>query len=699
MFKKEGINSDYKCWLKYYEIEDEYLGRYKKWLENIIVPKNKGGTDSAEEEIVKSIIAELKTGFYKLIGEKVVPHSGDPACSGFILADILDSRDLIREGLTVQEREEINRDGFLIKHYDSGPKEGLVITAKTYRGLLYGVFHFFRLLQEKRELRKLNLLENPDNKLRIINHWDNLDGSIERGYAGKSIFYENNELKENEDRWHDYARLLGSVGINGIVINNVNVSRAASDLLDDKLNMVEKLNTVFRKYGLKVYISINFASPCEDDEIGTADPLKESVQNWWKKKVNNIYNRIPDFGGFLVKADSEGRPGPFTYDRSHAEGANMLARILKSHGGVLIWRCFVYDCQQDWRDYSTDRARAAYDNFMPLDGEFEDNVLLQIKNGPMDFQVREPVSPLLGAMKQTNQLLELQITQEYTGQQIHVCYLVPQWKEILEFDTRARGETSRVKRVVDGSVHDFSLSGMVGVGNVGSDMNWTGHTLAQANLFGFARLAWDPDLSAEKITRRWCRYTLGEDREVNAKTAQILLKSWETYEKYTAPLGVGWMVNPGHHYGPNVDGYEYSRWGTYHRADIHGIGVDRTVKTGTGFTEQYFAAKKELYEDPETCPDELLLFFHHLPYIYKLDSGKTIIQHIYDTHFEGVEQVKEFIDIWSQLSDELEPAIFKNVQKRLKQQLESAREWRDVINTYFYRKTGFPDEKHRKIYK
>jgi alpha-glucuronidase len=365
---------------------------------------------------------------------------------------------------------------------------------------------------------------------------------------------------------------------------------------------------------------------------------------------------------------------------------------------VVIWRCFVYNCRQDWRDRSTDRARAAYDNFKPLDGQFHNNVMLQIKNGPMDFQVREPVSPLFGAMPNTNQVLELQITQEYTGQQRHVCYLVPQWKEILDFDTYVAGEGSHVHSVVDGSLFPYAYSGMAAVSNIGADVNWTGHTLAQANLYGYGRLAWNPRLTTDEITEDWIRLTFGDDPDVVANVRHILNRSWPVYESYTAPLGVGWMVNPGHHYGPNVDGYEYSAWGTYHFADHEGIGVNRTLKDGTGYTAQYVSPNADMYETVEACPDELLLFFHHVHYTHRLHSGKTVIQHIYDTHFDGVDQAAQLVETWKDLQEKIDEKRYADVLAKLEDQVDHAREWRDVINTYFYRKSGIADEQGRPIF-
>jgi alpha-glucuronidase len=424
------------------------------------------------------------------------------------------------------------------------------------------------------------------------------------------------------------------------------------------------------------------------------------VAEFWKKQCALIYQYVPDFGGFVVKADSEHRPGPFTYGRNHADGANLLARALKPHGGIVLWRCFVYNCTQDWRDRKTDRARAAYDHFMPLDGQFDDNVCLQIKNGPMDFQVREPVSPLLGAMERTNQILELQIAQEYTGQQRHLCCLIPQWKHYLEFKTFATqaADGTPLKRVADGSAFKRPLSGITAVSSVGADLCWTGHVLAQSNLFGFGRLAWNPDLDAATIVQEWIRLSFELDAAAEATLAAMLLDSWEIYESYTAPLGVGWMINPDHHYGPNVDGYEYSRWGTYHFADRDGIGVDRTVKSGTAYSSQYRSPNAALYESTGTCPDDLILFFHHVPYSHRLHSGKTVIQHIYDSHFEGAARADKLLSDWETLRPQVDPGRYALVEARLKEQSAHAKEWRDIINTYFLRKSGVPDSQGRKIF-
>jgi alpha-glucuronidase len=592
----------------------------------------------------------------------------------------------------------LGNEGFIIKRCRSGDTDQTIIAAKSGAGALYGVFALIRHILCGTFSENTYMLQNPAIKLRMLDQWDNMDGSIERGYAGSSIFYKDGQITTDLKRVEDYARLMSSVGLNGIALNNVNVHSHETRLITkEQLPKVAKLADIFRKYGIRIFLSINYSSPIELGGLDTADPLDARVQAWWCEKAAEIYGYIPDFGGFLVKADSEFRPGPFTYGRNHADGANMLAAALKPYGGLVIWRCFVYNCRQDWRDRTTDRANAAYDNFMPLDGCFDDNVFLQIKNGPMDFQVREPVSPLIGGLKKTNFMLELQVTQEYTGQQRHLCYLAPMWKNVLEFDTYSRGEGSTVARLLSEPA-DGMLTGIAAVSNIGDDMNWTGHDLAQANLYCYGRLAWDPWLSAEEIAREWTMQTFGSDPAVIDTITGMLLDSYHIYESYTVPLGIGWMVNPGHHYGPNVDGYEYSAWGTYHRSDHKGLGIDRSVANGTGFAGRYFPPNSAMYEKIDTCPEELLLFFHKVEYTHRLKSGVTLIQHIYDSHFEGAARAAELIDRWKSVEGRIDPGSFERVLERLKEQAEHACEWRDVINSYFYRKSGIPDAKSRPIY-
>ncbi|MCL6589367.1 MAG: alpha-glucuronidase [Firmicutes bacterium] len=679
-----------QCWLEYRRITNrEWLDKNGGWFRNLVTVET--------NPVLEAAVAELRRGVQDMLG--ISPVFSSTVQKQAVLAGTVAGFPLIASLLDAVEKARMEEEGFALKTVEGLEGSYLVIAGKSAKGALYGVFQLLRLMAFQRDLGGLNLVENPKNPLRLMNQWDNLDGNIERGYAGRSIFYRENQISGDSGRIKDYARLLASIGLNGIVINNVNVHEFETRLISrEYLPGVAKLADVFRSYGIRIYVSINFAAPIRIGGLATADPLDPEVRQWWRAKAAEIYGYIPGFGGFLVKADSEFNPGPYQYQRSHADGANMLAEALEPYGGLVIWRCFVYNCLQDWRDRNTDRARAAYDNFKPLDGLFKDNVVLQVKNGPMDFQVREPVSPLLGGMERTNETVELQITQEYTGQQRHLCYLVPMWKETLDFDTQARGKGSAVKKVVDGSLFGRKNCGMAGVSNIGDDPNWTGHHLAQANLYGFGRLAWNPDLAAEEIAAEWVRQTFTNDEMVVAAISDILLRSWRIYEKYTAPLGIGWMVNPGHHYGPNVDGYEYSKWGTYHRADCKGIGIDRTVKSGTGYTSQYHPPVAAMYDSLETCPEELLLFFHHVPYTHRLKSGETVIQHIYNTHFEGVEEAAGLKEKWLTLRGKIDAERFDQVLRRLEEQVEHAKEWRDQINTYFYRKTGIPDKKGRKIY-
>ena len=570
--------------------------------------------------------------------------------------------------------------------------KGLQIIAADHAGLLYGVYWLLTSLQAGEQPSSLNILSAPAVQRRILNHWDNIDGTIERGYSGKSIFFRDGHLNYSPKRIRDYARLLASVGINQIAINNVNVTHQSAKLItEEMLPKLKELAAIFRPYHIQLVVSIHFESPVLLGGLPTADPKDERVAAWWQEAATRVYRYIPDFGGFLVKADSEFRGGPAALGRSQADGANVIAKALAPHNGILYWRCFIYNCMQDWRDTKTDRPKAAYDTFMPLDGKFDENVILQVKYGPTDFQVREPNSPLLGAMKKTRQAIEFQVTQEYTGQQIDLYALAPQWQEIFEAPV---SDTCNTKSLIG---NRNRIDTIAAVSNVGDDENWTGHTLAQANLYAFGRMAWDPGLTARQVTEEWVRLTFGNDPALIKAISGMMLASRLTYEKYNAPLGIGWMVAINSHYGPSVDGYEYMKWGTYHRADHKAIGIDRT-ESGTGYTAQYHPYLNALYSSKDTCPEELLLFFHRLPYDYKLKSGKTLLQHIYDTHFEGVAEVEGFIDTWASLKDKLPESVWSSVSARLARQLENAREWRDVVNTYFFRKTGIPDAKGRQIF-
>ncbi|MEU6432178.1 alpha-glucuronidase [Microbispora sp. NPDC046973] len=610
----------------------------------------------------------------------------------------------------------IGAEGYLLARRDGVT----VVLADDPAGLLYGLFHVVRLGERAFAGERQAERHRPAMRRRMLDHWDNVDvhpvtGQVERGYAGGSIFWRNGAPRGDLARVRAYARLLAACGVNAISVNNVNVRATEARLLTDRLGDVAAIADVVRPYGIRVHLSVSFASPVVLGGQASADPLDEGVRKWWARVTERVYDAIPDFGGYVVKADSEGEPGPFAYGRDHADGANLLAEALEPFGGVVHWRAFVYDHRQDWRDRSTDRARAAYDNFAPLDGRFRDNVILQVKHGPIDFQVREPVSPVIAAMPATRLAVELQVTQEYTGQQRHVCHLPPMWREVLGFRPWGPDGTA-VADIAAGAAGDGG--GLVGVSNVGDDPYWTGHPLAQANLYAFGRLAWAPSTDPAAILDEWIDLTFaptargdtkpaatgetgpaatGETEPLRRTLHAIMDDSWRTYERYTAPLGVGFMVRPGHHYGPDVDGYEYTPWGTYHFADRDGVGVDRTRATGTGFTGQYPPPWSEVYESLDRCPDELLLFFHHVPYGHVLHSGSTVIQHIYDTHFEGAEQAAEARRRWEEAAGLFDPDLHARVKELFDEQVRCAEEWRDQINAYFFRKSGVPDVRGRRI--
>ena len=523
-------------------------------------------------------------------------------------------RALKREGAEVICKPDLG-DNYQIETLD----KRMIVTGGE-RGVLYGTYRLLTALAAGEQ--PPSGMQQPVYELRMINCWDNADGSVERGYAGRSLFFDGGELSYDPRRIRQLGRMLASVGINVLCINNVNVSYPANLLIMPQgLPKVAALAELLRPFGVRLMLSVDYASPTYDG-VPTADPLDEQVQAWWSQCANAVYEAIPDLAGFLVKADSEHRPGPYTYGRDHAQGANMLARALKPHGGALVWRCFVYNCKQDWRDTTVDRPKAAYEHYAYLDGQFDDNVILQIKHGPFDFQVREPLSPLLLAMPSTAKAMELQLAQEYTGHQIDLYAMPGMWKELYE------------------ALPTKSIRALVAVGNLGSDKNWTGHAFAQLNLFAFGCYAWDPQQDNEALIRRWCRLSYALPREQEERLCQALTMSRDVYEQYTAPLGIGWMVNPHVHYGPSPDGYEYAPWGTFHKADRNAVGIDRT-ENGTNYLGQYPPQLRALYESPDRCPDKLLLFFHRLPYGYRMRDGRTLIQRIYDDHFEGLERAGE----------------------------------------------------------
>ena len=608
-------------------------------------------------------------------------------------AIVLGTAEEFRESNGRAGTAKIAPEGFVLQWEGAERKSDVEIIGGSDRGVLYGAFALLRTLASRGEVPPAGLREAPAMPIRWTDEWDNPDGSIERGYAGRSIFFDNGHARQNLAPVAEYARLLASVGINGCDINNVN---AAPVLLQpEMLKELARIADAMRPWGVRMALSVDLASPQKIGGLATYDPLDPAVKRWWNDKVDEIYALIPDFAGFTVKADSEGQPGPASFGRSPADAANTLAAALAPHGGVVMYRAFVYNHHLDWRDPKADRARAAYDIFHPLDGDFAPNVIVQIKYGPIDFQAREPVSPLFGGLQKTNDAMEVQVTQEYTGQQRHLVYLAPMWKEILDFDMRAGNRATPVKDLIAGKAFHRPLGGMVAVACVGQD-GWLGSPLARANLYAFGRLAWNPNLSAEQIAAEWARLTLSSDPAVVSTVVKMLMQSWPAYEKYTGPLGLQTLTDiTGSHYGPNVEASERNGWGQWHRDDREGVGMDRTVATGTGFAGQYPPAVAKVYEKLNTCPDNLLLFFHHVPYTFRLHSGETVIQYLYNSHYQGAEHAANLVREWDSLKGRIDGKIFDEMRARLVYQAGHAIVWRDAVVQYFLKMSGIPDDQGR----
>ena len=561
----------------------------------------------------------------------------------------------------------LGKEGYTIR-----TSEGkTVLEAATEQGLLYATYHLLRLQAEGADCTRLDIQEKPAFDIRVLNHWDNLDGTIERGYAGRSLWKWEKLTDSVSARYREYARANASVGINGTVLNNVNASPEI--LSTDYLQKVRKLADVFRPYGIKVYLSVNFASPMKLGGLSTADPLDEEVARWWKEKVQEIYGLIPDFGGFLVKANSEGQPGPCDYGRTHAEGANMLAEALKTYGGIVMWRAFVYSPSD------ADRAKQAYLEFQPLDGRFRDNVMVQVKNGPIDFQPREPYSPLFGAMPHTPLMVEFQITQEYLGHSNHLAYLATMWKEFYHY------------------VQPSSLKGVAGVVNVGDHVNWCGHDFAQANWYAYGRLAWNPDLSAEEIAREWLAQTFTTDRRFVEPMTQVMMDSREAVVDYMMPLGLHHIFAWGHHYGPEpwceVPGAR-ADWlpSYYHQADKEGLGFDRS-RSGSDAVSQYPDSLARVFDSLEQCPEEYLLWFHHVNWNQKLRSGRSLWDELCYKYQKGVDEVRAFQRIWKDMRPYVDAERYQAVAERLDIQARDAVWWKDACLEYFrtFSKKKYPE--------
>jgi alpha-glucuronidase len=674
-----------EAWLRYAPLEESVRVKYQSLPSSVVVV--------GDSVVLQTAQAEMVRGVRGMLGKTLREGGGQIQEASIVLGTVSDLR---AAGIDLKASPELgtNNDGFWIKTARIAGFSSIVITSSNDRGVLYGVFATLSRMARNQDVAGVDGAQQPYAPIRWVDQWDNLDGRIERGYAGPSIFFDGGNVRTDLTRARNYARLLASLGINGCTINNVNANPKV--LEDSFLPQFARVADVFRPWGVRVSISVNLSSPKAIGGLDTFDPLDPRVEEWWRKKVDAIYRLVPDFGGFVVKADSEGQLGPSTYNRTAADAANMIARALKPHGGVVFYRAFVYNHHLDWQQPKNDRAKAAYDNFHPLDGKFDDNVVIQIKNGPIDFQVREPASPLFAGLRSTNQAIELQITQEYLGQQRHLCFLAPMWKEVLDFDKRMDEGHTPVKDLVAGRVFHHALGGFVGVANVGMDTNWLGHPLAMANLYAFGRLAWNPNLTANEIAAEWTELTFGHDPLVVSTVTSMLLSSWNTYESYTGPLGAGTLTDiTGSHYGPGVGSSERNGWGQWHRADHEGIGMDRSVATGTGYSWQYPPAVAKLYESTATTPDELLLFFHHVPYTYTLHSGKSVIQHIYDSHYAGAERAQQYVQQWKALRGHIDDERYAATLERLEYQAGHAIVWRDAVCNWFLHMSGIADAKGR----
>ncbi|HEY1658423.1 MAG TPA: alpha-glucuronidase family glycosyl hydrolase [Candidatus Sulfotelmatobacter sp.] len=671
------------AWLRYVPLTPQERVQYESFPDHVIV--------SEGSELFTSAKQELAGGIQSMLGKRLRFDSSTISRPAVVIGTVRQFHKLAPE---IDLPQELRGDGFWLVSRRVHGVPCIIIAGGNDRGLLYGVFALLRTIAEQRNISSLNDLEQPSAPLRWVNQWDNLDGSIERGYAGRSIFFDNGAVLPDLTRVSEYARLLTSVGINGCVVNNVNADPRI--LATDFIPQLAQIADVFRPWGIRLGISVDLSTPKSTGALDTFDPLDSRVKTWWRKKFDDLYAAIPDFGGVVVKADSEGRLGPSSYNRTQADAANLIARALKPHGGIVFYRAFVYDHHLDWRDLKNDRAKAAYDIFHPLDGKFDDNVIIQIKYGPIDFQVREPVSPLFGGLEHTNAGIELQITQEYTGQQRHTVFLVPMWKQILDFDLRVHEQPTPVSAVAAGTRFHRPLGVYAGVANVGLDEDWLGNHLAMANLYGFGRLAWNPDLTPQAIVDEWTRQTFGDDPLVIATVSQIQTESWKAYEDYTGPLGLQTLTSiTGSHYGPAPESQERNGWGQWIRADEHGVGMDRTVATGTGFVGQYSQQVQPLYESLANTPDDLLLFFHHVPYMFRLHNGKTVIQTIYDLHYEGAAEAAKFVSLWSSLRGHVDEPRYSAVLAQLEYQSGHAIAWRDAINDWFHHLSGIPDSQDR----
>lgn len=668
----------YNLWLPYPSIENKALRTSYSAYFNIADIRS-------ESETAGIIKQELLTAGEKLL--KVVPLFQSKNAT-LIISEFTKLEPQFQNQLP--DATSIHTNGYCIKSIKDGKRNLLIITAESDIGLLYGTFAFIKELQLHHDISKLNIIDSPKTQVRILNHWDNLDRTVERGYAGFSIWDWQLLPNFKKQVYYDYARANASVGINGTVLTNVNAN--ALVLTPAYIEKVKALADIFRPYGIKVYLTARFSAPMEIGNLKTADPLDVDVQHWWQEKVKEIYEQIPDFGGFLVKANSEGQPGPNTYGRSHVEGANMLADALTPYNGIVMWRAFVYS-----EDNPDDRAKQAYTEFVPFDGKFRKNVMVQVKNGAIDFQPREPFHPLFGAIPNTPIMMEFQITKEYLGFSSHLVFLPKLFEETLQSDTYTKGKGSTVAKIIDGSLYnDGRITGMAGVANIGNDGNWTGHPFAQADWYGFGRLAWNPELSAESIAYEWLGITYSTDAKFLEKMVPMLLDSREAVVNYMTPLGLHHIMGAGHHYGPGpwVSNMPRADWTSvyYHKADSVGLGFDRS-STGTKALDQYAPFVQEEFEHIETIPEKYLLWFHHVPWDYTMKNGHNLWYNLADHYQQGVNQVKAMQTTWQEVEPYIQdPSLFKQTKMLLNIQLQEAEWWRNACLLYFqqFSKMDFP---------
>jgi alpha-glucuronidase len=658
----------YNLWLRYNQIENpQLLNAYRSIISSINFDANSPTLIAAKEE--------LATGLKGLLNKQIETSGSNAA---LVVGTPKSSKIIASLPLKVR-LEKAGKEGFVIVTIKSNQKNITAIAANSDVGVLYGVFHFLRLLQTNQNINNLSIVSAPKIDIRVLNHWDNLNRTVERGYAGFSIWNWHTLPDYIDKRYVDYARANASFGINGTVLTNVNAN--ALVLSKDYLVKVAALANTFRPYGIKVYLTARFSAPIELGKLKTADPLDPQVQQWWKQKIDEIYSYVPDFGGFLVKANSEGQPGPQNYGRTHADGANMLADAVAPHAGIVIWRAFVYS-----NETPDDRFKQAYNEFKPLDGKFRKNVLVQVKNGPIDFQPREPFSPLFGAMPQTPLMMEFQLTQEYLGQATHLVYEAPLFKETLDADTYEKGKGSTVAKVIDGTLEGHDVSGMAGVSNIGNERNWTGHPFAQANWYTLGRLAWDYNLTSTQIADEWIKQTFNNNEGFVNAVRKMMLTSREAVVNYMTPLGLHHIMGYGHHYGPApwYDKAARADWNPvyFHKADSIGIGFDRTA-TGSNALAQYAPEVRKQYEDINTCPEEFLLWFHHVPWNYKLKTGRTLWDELCYKYNIGVDSVRWMQKQWDAQKNMVDKERYEQVKMLLNIQEKEAVWWRDACLLYF----------------